>query len=95
MAKKDGTTPVYVAAQNGHHKMVQTLVHVGADVNLAKKDGTAPVYVAAQNRHPEIVETIEKHKIKLNKIELNYTILLTIRLIQKMDTNSLLLLLTE
>ena len=31
-------TPLYVASQNGHHDVVQTLVGAGADVNIARSD---------------------------------------------------------
>ena len=33
---QDNTTPLYVASQNGHHDVVQTLFGAGADVNIAR-----------------------------------------------------------
>ena len=32
---QNNATPLYVASQNGHHDVVQTLVGAGADVNIA------------------------------------------------------------
>ena len=33
---QNNVTPLYVASQNGHHDVVQTLVGAGADVNIAR-----------------------------------------------------------
>ena len=35
---QNNVTPLYVASQNGHHDVVQTLVGAGADVNIARSD---------------------------------------------------------
>ena len=34
---QDGTTPLYIASQNGHSDVVNILLRNGADINLAKK----------------------------------------------------------
>ena len=33
---QDNTTPLYIASQNGHHDVVQTLLGAGADMNIAR-----------------------------------------------------------
>ena len=35
--QKDGTTPLYIAAQNGYEQIVQILLEKGANVDLADK----------------------------------------------------------
>ena len=35
---QENATPLYVASQEGHHDVVQTLVGAGADVNMAESD---------------------------------------------------------
>ena len=35
---QNNMTPLYVASENGHHDVVQTLVGAGADVNIARSD---------------------------------------------------------
>ena len=35
---QDNTTPLYMASQNGHHDVVQTLLGAGADVSIASSD---------------------------------------------------------
>ena len=38
----DGETPLFVAAENGHLLVVQTLLENGASVNTARNDGCTP-----------------------------------------------------
>ena len=35
---QDNATPLYVASQNGHHDVVQSLLGAGAEVNIATSD---------------------------------------------------------
>ena len=35
---QDNATPLYMASQEGHYDVVQTLVRAGADVNIATSD---------------------------------------------------------
>ena len=35
---QDNTTPLYVASQEGHHDVVQSLLGAGAAVNIARSD---------------------------------------------------------
>ena len=41
---QDNKTSLYVASQEGHHDVVQTLVGAGADVNIARSDVSDMVY---------------------------------------------------
>ena len=54
-ADKNGTTPLFLAAQNGHLNVVQSLIEAGVDVNQANKNGATPLYMAAQEGHTAVV----------------------------------------
>lgn len=51
----DGTTPLFVAAYNGHPDIATRLVDAGADVNSKSDYGTTPLIVATENGHTEII----------------------------------------
>ena len=52
----DGTTPLFVAAQQGHLEVVRFLVESGADKDQGTThDGTTPLFIAAQHGHLEVV----------------------------------------
>ena len=53
-ARDNGTTPLYIGAQNGHETVVRVLIELGADINKATGDGVTPFYIAAENG-PEAV----------------------------------------
>ena len=61
-ARDDGTTPLFVAASNGHTEVVRVLVEEGkADVDKATSDdGATPLLIAAQNAHMEVVQLLVK-----------------------------------
>ena len=35
---QDNTTPLYIASQEGHHDVVQSLLGAGADMNVTQSD---------------------------------------------------------
>ena len=43
-----GATPLAVACQNGHQRVVAVLLGAGADVNAQRDDGATPIFVASQ-----------------------------------------------
>jgi ankyrin repeat protein len=48
-----------MASQEGHYKVVETLISKGADVNFASGvDETTPIIVASQNGHLRVVELL-------------------------------------
>ena len=50
----DGSTPLCVACDYGHHKIVALLLsHPDVDVNKARKDGASPLVVACGRAHDE------------------------------------------
>lgn len=53
----DGSTPLYVACQNGHSDMVQELITNKADQNICF-GGHSPLYIACQNGFSKIVEIL-------------------------------------
>ena len=55
-AGENGSTPLYIACQNGHLDVVRMLLSTeGIDPNRAKKDGRTPLYVACENGHLDVV----------------------------------------
>jgi hypothetical protein len=61
-AANDGSTPLYIAAQRGHLKIVICLVkELGAYINHAKNDGATPLMTASYHKHMEVVVWLIKH----------------------------------
>ena len=51
----DGTTPIYVAAQDGSFECLKYLQQVGGKCHLKSRDGMLPIHAAAQNGHLDCV----------------------------------------
>ncbi|BCA96249.1 hypothetical protein TUM19329_26100 [Legionella antarctica] len=64
---KEGTTPLYTAAYNGHLNIVLALLANKADVNKARKDGATPLHIAAQKGHIDVVLALHKNGADVNK----------------------------
>lgn len=54
----NGTSPLYVACQNGHAKIVQLLINQGGEVNTYANDRGCPLFVARLNNHKSIVQIL-------------------------------------
>ncbi|WP_196221002.1 ankyrin repeat domain-containing protein [Sansalvadorimonas verongulae] len=54
-----GVTPLYVAAQNGHDKVVKTIVSTqGVSVNHTRCTGSTALFIACQEGYPDIVDML-------------------------------------
>jgi hypothetical protein len=85
-------TPLYVAAWNGHFKVVQLLIENGVDIGEKDNYGQTPLYLAAENGHLEVVQLmIEQLEISLTKEEIIELISKCIGNSKKEEDNSTLL----
>ena len=57
---KNGITPVWIAAHNGHANAIRLLKEFGADVNAPNKNGYTPVYVAAPVSNTNVIPHYKK-----------------------------------
>ncbi len=55
-----GSTPLYIAAQEGHIEVAKALIKAGADVNKAITDGTTPLFIALQKGHKEVIKALKE-----------------------------------
>lgn len=46
-------TPLFIASQGGHTRVVQHLLEARGDINQGKHDQTTPLYIASQNNHTD------------------------------------------
>jgi ankyrin repeat protein len=66
-ADDEGTTPLCVAAQEGHTAVVELLVRAKADLDKASNTGATPLKIAAQGGHTAIVELLVRAKASLDQ----------------------------
>src|SRR5689334_20251941 len=53
-----GKTPLYLAAENGHYKVVTSLLSSGAQVNAKDHKGRTPICMASKFGHLESVKAL-------------------------------------
>ena len=58
IANNLGSTPVWVAAQNGHDRVIVTLARARASINDQTNDGCIPIATAAQRKHESVVRLL-------------------------------------
>eukprot|EP00300_Choanocystis_sp_HF-7_P017139 c19641_g1_i6.p1 GENE.c19641_g1_i6~~c19641_g1_i6.p1 ORF type:complete len:237 (+),score=48.15 c19641_g1_i6:374-1084(+) len=66
LAKKDGSTPLWLASQEGQMDAVKLLCQCGANVNTPNHIGQTPVYVASQNGHFEVIQILCEFGARVN-----------------------------
>ena len=54
----DDATPVFVAAQMGHDRVIVTLAKARASIDDPTADGTTPISMAAQKKHENVVRLL-------------------------------------
>lgn len=57
---QDRATPLFIAAQNGHYKILVYLLAQGAEADPRRTDGATPLWIAAQMGHDHIVAQLLK-----------------------------------
>jgi len=66
-ARPDGVTPIWLAAQGGHHKCIRVLVGLKASVSKAANNGATPLYIAARNGKSECIKVLAELKADVNE----------------------------
>ena len=68
-ANENGTTPLNIACQNGHSKVVEILLAVdGILVNQADDDGFAPLNIACWEGHLKVVDMLLDIKYYIRRL---------------------------
>ena len=57
-ATDDGTTPLYIAAREGHEASVRTMIEADADVNKAVDEDVTSLFIATEKEYAAIVQII-------------------------------------
>ena len=68
-ANKNGTTPLYIAAEDGQVKCVQLLLSARAAVDQAKNDGVTPLCVAAAEGQEKCVQLLLRAGAVVNQVD--------------------------
>lgn len=64
--RQDGATALFIAAQNGHLRILEVLLEHGAKTDAARTDGATPLWIAAQMGHDHVVRRLLKAGAKVD-----------------------------
>lgn len=65
-ARRNGNTPLHVASERGHAKIIQALIDAGADVNKKNDDEKTPLHLAAENGEIDAIKELIANKSDVN-----------------------------
>ncbi|XP_052703310.1 serine/threonine-protein phosphatase 6 regulatory ankyrin repeat subunit A-like isoform X3 [Crassostrea angulata] len=71
LCMKDGTSPLFVACENGDNSIVQLLLRNRAAINLCQINGTSPLYIACQNGHESTVQLLLRYGADINLCQID------------------------
>ena len=54
-----GSSPLLAAAEEGHYRVVQQLLHAGADARAVDEDGDTALKLATDNGHTEVASLVD------------------------------------
>ncbi|XP_065941925.1 uncharacterized protein [Magallana gigas] len=66
LCSEDGTSPLFIACQDGHDSTVQLLLSYGADTNLCMNDGASPLFIACEDGHDSTVQLLLSNGADIN-----------------------------
>jgi ankyrin repeat protein len=64
-----GASPLYIACQKGHDKIVKILLTHGADINKSRYNGYSPLQIACHSNHIDVV--VELLKVQNPKVDID------------------------
>ena len=65
--RNNGTSPLAIACEYNHTKIVEMLLEYKADINKSCDGGASPLYIACQNGYNKIVKILLTHGVDINK----------------------------
>ncbi|XP_071122331.1 uncharacterized protein [Mytilus edulis] len=63
----DGVSPLFMACQKGHTKVVQMLITNNADINKCRDTGVSPLFMACQEGYTDVVQMLITNNADINK----------------------------